>query len=186
MLYEQASIIPDFALPPPMMPLASEAPSTPIKPKVARECPGAPRRRIPFATRNRNVEFALPGFDDEQPQRGLDSAETLELLPEPDFTVEHVLGEIDARREAIDARREAIDARLEVVLREAAQFKDAARLWRECAQVALLDPTPDWQARAWLDMQAQLVERVGPVEPCVEETLRALFEQSMDLETSES
>ena len=172
-------MIPHFALPPPMMPLASEAPSTPIKPKVARQGTRAPRRRIPFATRNRNVEFALPGFDDEQPQRGLDSAETLELLPEPDFTVEHVLGEIDARREAIDAR-------LEVVLREAAQFKDAARLWRECAQVALLDPTPDWQARAWLDMQAQLVERVGPVEPCVEETLRALFEQSMDLETSES
>ena len=178
MLYEQASIIPHFTLPPPMMPLASEAPSTPIKPKVARECPGAPRRRIPFATRNRNVEFALPGFDDEQPQRGLDSAETLELLPKPDFTVEPSLDE--------DALLEAIDARLEVVLREAAQFEDAAKLWRECASVALLDPTPDWQARAWLDMQAQLVERVGPVEPCVEEALRALFEQSMDLDTSES
>ena len=170
--------VPHFALPPPMLPLASRAPSTPIKPKVVRKCPGAPRRRIPFATRSRNVEFALPGFDDEQPQRGLDSAETLQLLP-PDLAVEYVLGEMDTRREVIDAR-------LEVVLREAAQFKDAAKLWRECASVALLDPTPDWQARAWLDMHAQLVERVGPVEPCVEETLRALFERGMELETSES
>jgi len=125
------------------------------------------------------VQWALNGFDDEQPQRGLDSAETLELLPEPGITKEEA-------EKAIDARREAIDARLKIVLREAAQFKDAAKLWRECASVALLNPTPDWQSRAWLDMHAQLVERVGPVEPCVEETLRALFAQSMELETSES
>jgi len=161
-----------------MMPLALGAPSSPTKPKVPRECPGAPRC-LRFKPRNRSVQWALNGFDDEQPQRGLDSAETLEMLPEPGITKEEAL-------QAIDARREAIDARLEVVLREAAQFKDAAKLWRECASVALLDPTPDWQARAWLDMHAQLVGRVGTVEPCVEETLRALFAQSMELETSES
>ena len=178
--------MPHLVLPPPMLPLALEAPSTPTKPKVPRECPGAPRRRLPARSRNRSVQWALNGFDDEQPQRGLDSAETLEMLPEPGITKEEVLQAIDARREAIDARRETIDARLEVVLREAAQFKDAAKLWRECASVALLDPTPDWQSRAWLDMHAQLVGRVGTVEPCVEETLRALFAQSMEFETSES
>lgn len=179
-------VMPPLVLPPPMLPLALESPSTPTKPPVERECPGAPRRRLPARSRNRSVQWALNGFDDEQPQRGLDSAETLEMLPEPGITEEEVLQAIDACCEAINPQREAIDARLQVVLREAAQFKDAAKLWRECASVALLDPTPDWQARAWLDMQAQLVERVGPVEPCVEETLRALFAQSMELETSES
>ena len=170
--------MPHLVLPPPMLPLALEAPSTPTKPNVPRECPGAPRC-VRFKPRNRSVQWALNGFDDEQPQRGLDSAETLEMLPEPGITKEEA-------EKAIDARREAIDARLKIVLREAAQFKDAAKLWRECASVALLNPTPDWQSRAWLDMHAQLVERVGPVEPCVEETLRALFAQSMELETSES
>ena len=63
-------------------------------------------------------------------------------------------GKCTACLQAIDPQREAIDARLQVVLREAAQFKDAAKLWRECASVALLDPTPDWQAHAWLDMHA--------------------------------
>lgn len=177
-MHEGPIVMPHLVLPPPMMPLALGAPSSPTKPKVPRECPGAPRC-LRFKPRNRSVQWALNGFDDEQPQRGLDSAETLEMLPEPGITKEEAL-------QAIDARREAIDARLEVVLREAAQFKDAAKLWRECASVALLDPTPDWQARAWLDMHAQLVGRVGTVEPCVEETLRALFAQSMELETSES
>lgn len=163
--------MPHLVLPPPMLPLALEAPLTPTKPPVERECPGAPRRRA-FGPRHRSVQWALNGFDDEQPQRGLDSAETLEMLPEPGITKEEA--------------EKAIDARLEVVLREAAQFKDAATLWRECASVALLDPTPDWQARVWLDVHAQLVERVGPVEPCVEEVLRALFERGMELETSES
>ena len=177
--------MPHLVLPPPMLPLALEAPSTPTKPPVERECPGAPRRRA-SKPRNRSVQWALNGFDDEQPQRGLDSAETLEMLPEPGITKEGVLQAIDACCEAIDPHLEAIDARLQVVLREAAQFEDAAKLWRECASVALLDPTPDWQARAWLDMQAQLVGRVGRVEPCVEETLRALFAECMELETSES
>lgn len=165
-------VLPRFALPPPMLPLAPNAPSTPTKLKLARKCPPAPRRRVPFATRNRNVQWALNGFDDEQPQRGLDSAEALEMLPEPGTTKEEVL--------------QAIDARLQVVLREAAQFEDAAKLWRECASVALLDPTPDWQARAWLDVQSQLEGRVGPLSPYVEETLRALFQRSAELETSES
>lgn len=164
-------VLPRLVLPPPMLPLALEAPSSPTKFNVPRECPGAPRC-VRFKPRNRSVQWALNGFDDEQPQRGLDSAETLEMLPEPGITDEEV--------------EKALDARIEVVLREAAQFKDAAKLWRVCASVALLDPTPDWQARAWLDMQAQLVERVGPVAPCVEETLRALFERGMELETSES
>jgi len=177
--------MPHLVLPPPMVPLALGAPSSPTKPKVPRECPGAPRC-LRFKPRNRSVQWALNGFDDEQPQRGLDSAETLEMLPEPGITKEEVLQAINAGLEAIDPQREAIDARLKIVLREAAQFKDAAKLWRECASVALLNPTPDWQSRAWLDMHAQLAERVGPVEPCVEETLRALFAQSMELETSES
>ena len=170
-MHEGPIVMPHLVLPPPMLPLALEAPSTPTKVLVERECPGAPRC-VRSKPKHRGVQWALDGFDDEQPQRGFDSAETLEMLPEPSLDE--------------DALLETIDARLEVVLREAAQFKDAAKLWRECASVALLDPTPDWQARAWLDMHAQLVERVGPVEPCVEEVLRALFERGMELDTSES
>lgn len=171
-------VMPHLVLPPPMLPLAFRAPSTPTKPRAKRECPGAPHRRA-FGSRHRRVQWALLGFDDEQPQRGLDSAETLEMLAEPGITDEEV-------SQAINARLLVVERDAALFKTEAAQFENAAKLWRECASVALLDPTPDWQARAWLDVQEQLEGRVGPLAPHVEETLRALFKRSVDLETSES
>ena len=122
-MHEGPIVMPHLVLPPPMLPLALEAPSTPTKLSVERECPGAPRcaRHKP---KHRGVQWALDGFDDEQPQRGFDSAETLEMLPEPSLDE--------------DAFLETIDARLEVVLREAAQFdraamRDAVRAARQAA-----------------------------------------------------
>ena len=150
-----------LVLPPPMLP--SQPPYTPINqgvPKELRRCPGAPRRRTLFKPLSRCTKRDLDELDTEKP------SEFSSL--------------------AVDEVLKIIDAQVQILELEARQFKEAAKLWRECASVALLDPTPDWQARAWLDMHAQLVERVGPVEPCVEETLRALFEGGMELETSES
>ena len=137
--------MPTLVLPPPM--LASQAPYTPIKPKELRRCPGAPRRRIHFKPLHRCVKWDLDKLDTEQPSEF------------SSLTADEVL--------------KIIDARLHVLELGAKQFKEAAKLWRECADVALRDYTPDWKVRASRALRAQLEERFGTLEPDVEASLRA-------------
>ena len=140
--------MPTLVLPPPM--LASQAPYTPINqgvPKELRRCPGAPRRRIYFKPLSRCTKRDLDELDSEKPSEF------------SSLTVDEVL--------------KIIDARVQILELEAKQFKEAAKLWRECASVTLRDRTPDWKVRASRALRAQLEERFGTLEPDVEASLRA-------------
>ena len=137
-----------LVLPPPMLP--SQPPYTPINqgvPKELRRCPGAPRRRTLFMPLSRCTKRDLDELDTEKPSEF------------SSLTVDEVL--------------KIIDAQVQILELEARQFKEAAKLWRECASVTLRDRTPDWKVRASRALRAQLEERFGTLEPDVEASLRA-------------